>query len=509
MRPADSRSGHGCRHIVALVAMAGSAAGLSGAGCSVGNGLVGGVCADGFADCQDECIPVMADPSNCGACGHVCASGSCVAGTCAELIDGSTDGSADARIDAVHDGASRDARANDGGSRDGPSGDGTEIDGRRDVTDSGHRDGLTPDSRRDTTRPDGIVSDASTQDGSHVDGSGHDAPRADAVQEDAPPHDSSSHDAPVDRNANQCAPPYVTAANCGACGLACVGYQVCAPPPIDAGADAGAYSCVDTCPLPWVDCSATCVDETSDPMNCGACGTVCPLGLCVNSSCAGTTSGEIVVIGHNYATANVNVSEAQILSNAVFLPPVNPLVVLSFEQYANSAQVTTVKSVLKTAAQAYGRTVSLVAVTDYAAVPDALTTKSYAVLLIYDQADAPSGQLATVGGVWAPSISDFLSEGGEVVVLDGAAGVDEMPRLLSTSGLLQTTSDVPVASGKALFVVAPNDAVGNFVTSPYPAQTNTAYFVTSEANGGNVTYVVDRFIDVGPVPVVIHKIAGP
>jgi hypothetical protein len=484
--------------------------GVPAAGCSVSDGLVGGVCASGYADCQDQCIPVLTDPRNCGSCGHVCASGSCVDGTCAGLVDGRAEGSTDGHTGPRHDGGRRDGFAGDGTASDGPLGDQWQPDGRRKLRDGEVPEGSTHDGARDTTHGDRVGVDAPRHDGNVVDVTRHDSTGADSTS-----HDSTSVDGPppVDASGDVCAPPYVTADNCGACGVVCGYsegyYQVCAPPAADAGADGGAYSCVATCPPPYVDCNATCVDQSTDPMNCGACGTVCPLGLCVNSSCAGTKPGEIVVIGHDYATANVNVSEAQILSNAVFLPPTNPLVVLSFEQYAVPAQVTNVKSVLQAAATSSGRTLVLVPVTDYTAVPGFLTSLPFAVVLVYDQPNAPAGQLAAVGGAWEESIGTYLTAGGDVVVLDGASGVDEMPELLSASGLLQTSTDVAIPPGKALFVVAQNDAVGNFVTSPYPAQSNTAYFITTEPNGGDVTFVVDRFVDIGPVPVVVHKIVPP
>jgi hypothetical protein len=39
-------------------------------------------CPTGQAACNNACIPVLTDPSNCGACGNVCASGECIQGQC-------------------------------------------------------------------------------------------------------------------------------------------------------------------------------------------------------------------------------------------------------------------------------------------------------------------------------------------------------------------------------------------------------------------------------------------
>ena len=226
----------------------------------------------------------------------------------------------------------------------------------------------------------------------------------------------------------------------------------------------------------------------------------------MKGACVGTTTGDIVVIGHDYASSNVRSSEAKILANAVFLPPSNPLRIVSFEQYADPTQVANVKAALASAALARGRTLSLTKVTDYTLVPGDLTGGMYDVLLVYDQANAPAGTLLTVGQAWQTPVKDFVATGGDVVVLDGASGPrPQMTDLLTAASLLQATGEVVIPKGTQLLVAASGDAVGTFVLSPYAAQTNTVSFVTSEANGGSVTYVVDELTAGGLVPVVIHK----
>ena len=46
----------------------------------------------------------------------------------------------------------------------------------------------------------------------------------------------------------------------------------------------GAYVC---CPTSATCCNGICTDLNSDPANCGACGFVCPAGICANGSCGG------------------------------------------------------------------------------------------------------------------------------------------------------------------------------------------------------------------------------
>jgi hypothetical protein len=138
-------------------------------------------------------------------------------------------------------------------------------------------------------------------------------------------------------------------------------------------------------------------------------------------------------------------------------------------------------------------------------VPNNLTILSYDLLLVYDQANATSGTLGMLGTAWAPTLATFLSAGGVVISLDGAAGTtQEMPQFESNGGLLQVTSHTSIAAGTPVTVVAPGDAVAVGVLSPYGVNANSAYYATSEANGGNVAYVVEE--PVSGEPVIVHKV---
>jgi hypothetical protein len=65
--------------------------------------------------------------------------------------------------------------------------------------------------------------------------------------------------------------------NCGACGTACPMGQSCMM---------GACRATVMCTAPQVDCSGTCVNTQTDPANCGACGTACPMGQsCTAGAC--------------------------------------------------------------------------------------------------------------------------------------------------------------------------------------------------------------------------------
>jgi hypothetical protein len=446
---------------------------LAGA-CGVDASLVGGACAVGYTDCNNVCIQTTNNPKNCGACGNACASGVCENSECVNAVDAHSD--VVSHHDAKADVASFDS-ALDGQRQDGPA-------------EATAKDSSTDVSHEDAPHTDALPSDGALHDGHTPDGGATDA-----------------------HSVDQCAPPYTTKASCGACGVACGMAQVCAPPldaGVDAAADAGPYSCVAACPLPYLACGGTCIDVSNDPENCGSCGNACLSGLCVKGHCTGSASGDIVVIGHDYAASSVHVSEGTLLANAVFLPGENPVRVLSYEEYANAAQVTNVKSVLTHAAMALGRGLVLTTVTSSTLVPTDLGSAMYDVLLVYDQAAAPAGTLAPIGTAWQSSLNLFLLAGGDVVILDGASGANpQMAAFMTAANLLQATGETPIASGTQLLVVASGDAVGNSVVSPYAAQTDTVSITTSEANGGNVTYVVDDLLGGNLVPVVIHKTVTP
>lgn len=277
----------------------------------------------------------------------------------------------------------------------------------------------------------------------------------------------------------------------------------------DAPADAPGDAPAETGPVclpPLADCGGQCVDTTSDPFNCGACGTFCVSQICQSSMCVGSPAGGgVVFIGHDYSNTPAGTSQARVLSNAVFIPQFSQLRVLSYERYALQGAVSHVENILTTAAQQDGRNLTITSTVNDADIPNTLTIQSYAVLLVHDQAGATKGALATLGASWQPTLTQFTQQGGIVVVLDGGTGVGEMPQFVTATTLLSVTAQSSVATGTPLDVVAPGDAVGIGVVSPYSAG-NASVSVTTEPSGGSVVYVVDPPGDGGVgTPVVVHK----
>ena len=79
-------------------------------------------------------------------------------------------------------------------------------------------------------------------------------------------------------------------ANCGGCGLACSPGQMCV------GSTCTGGGCrVTGCPMGRTCCGDTCVDTTADPTNCGGCFVACPPGapVCMMSACCTVGPGPI------------------------------------------------------------------------------------------------------------------------------------------------------------------------------------------------------------------------
>jgi hypothetical protein len=256
------------------------------------------------------------------------------------------------------------------------------------------------------------------------------------------------------------------------------------------------------CTLPDLSCGNVCIDPSSDPDNCGSCGHVCPSNLCVAGKCEGSAPGHVVVIGHDYETAPTTFSsQARVLTNATLLPASNPLRVMSYEEYSDAKAVSNAESVVGAEAKQLGRTVTFTATTSDTAVSSAINIDDYDVLVVQDQMNAPSGTLAQIGSAWATDghIATFLHAGGVVVVLSGGTGIGEMPALATNASLLTVNSQTAITG--SLEVLAPADAIGAGVVSPYAPKANTVSFDT-EANGGDVVWVVAQ----NGAPVVIHKV---
>jgi len=179
----------------------------------------------------------------------------------------------------------------------------------------------------------------------------------------------------------------------------------------------------------------------------------------------------------------------------------NPVRVLAYTANAEASAITGVDSTLDAAAtsgRTWTKTVAT-ALSDF----DALSIDHFDVVLFYDQPTATAGSLSDLGASLRPKLLSFGEAGGVVIVLDGGSGVDEVPAFLSSTTLLSVDSDTTIRA-TALDVVAPGDAIGVDVLTPYLSPRRTASFTLTAGTGGDATIVVDE--PTSSAPVVLHRV---
>ena len=192
------------------------------------------------------------------------------------------------------------------------------------------------------------------------------------------------------------------------------------------------------------------------------------------------------------------------LTNAVFIPTTNPVRILSYEQYAEPAAVSQVKTII---ASLSGRTVTYTVANAGAALQAMDLPVNYDVVLVYDQAAADAATLSALGTASSSALNSFAKAGGVIVILDGAAGSGAMPSFTTSGGLISLLSHTSIPGGTRVQIVAPADAVGSLAASPYGTFNRSVTFQSNEPNGGNVVYVTERLVaGVPTVPVIIHKV---
>ena len=293
-------------------------------------------------------------------------------------------------------------------------------------------------------------------------------------------------------------PPYSSPSNCGACGVVCA-----TDVPLCKAQPDGTFACASPCAPPEKLRGGVCVDTDIDPFNCGACGVFCPTGLCNGGVCRGARSGHVAAIGHDYSTSSPSSAAGKVVSNGVFLPSANPVRVLVLDQYADAAAETSVGKILDYTATTTGRSWKKTIAATSSDVLTRLGIDSFEVLLVLDQPKAPAGALATIGDDVKAKVTSFTETGGVVVVLDGGGGIGEMPSFLSASGLLAIRAHTGI-SGKTVDVIAPADAIGIDVLTPYLAASKSVTFTLDTPPSPTIVIVVDEPTSLAPV--VIHRV---
>jgi ferredoxin len=216
------------------------------------------------------------------------------------------------------------------------------------------------------------------------------------------------------------------------------------------------------CAAPLVACHGQCISVTSDGMNCGACGKICPSNICVDGECMGAMPGDVVLIGHDYSSALSYSAHAKVLANAIGIPTTDPIRVLSYEDGASPEAVANAKAVARDSV--FGRKIQFTKAASAGDLESETLGRSYDVVILHD---ASAGNPATTGASWKTSLGGFTMKGGVVVALDN--GNSPMPALLSSAELLAVGGHTKLASGTHLLVSSAADVVGAQVLSPYAA----------------------------------------
>ena len=253
------------------------------------------------------------------------------------------------------------------------------------------------------------------------------------------------------------------------------------------------------CTVPLVACHGDCIPVDSDPVNCGACGRICPSNICTAGVCQGATPGDIVVIGHDMSQARAGTVQAKVLGNAVGIPTTDPIRVLSYEMGETPSVVAATRAVA--AAGIVNRTVVFTTATD-TALDDPNLYATYDVVLFHSAGTSATPR--TMGQRWAAPLGTFTRAGGVFIAID--RGDTDVPALVRGTGLLTLGGHTALPDATQFNVASASDVVGYKLLSPYAAVGTSDAFTGAELPSSDVSWVV-RTADVAAQPVVIHKIA--
>ncbi len=226
-----------------------------------------------------------------------------------------------------------------------------------------------------------------------------------------------------------------------------------------------------------------CVDLGSDPDHCGACQRACGSGICSAGTCAGTISGHIVLIGHDYRVHHAGA--ARLLGNAVALGGDGAVRVAIVGGATDAEGSAAVHQALSAGVVAAGRTWSSVDLGG--AIPG---DRGLADVVLFLPRAAPPADSRALGASWQPALAAFVAAGGAVIGLDGAGTTTV--ELLRGAGLTAASAGTP-ATDTRVTIAAPGDALAVGVPSPYLAERSSTTFtvagpgtIVATAGGGAV-----------------------
>ncbi len=226
--------------------------------------------------------------------------------------------------------------------------------------------------------------------------------------------------------------------------------------------------------------------------------------------CVGAYDGNIMVACMNYQTPVPGSPQTVLMGNAVFLTLREPVRILAYSEFASAESRAKVDQDIAYAASARQRTFQITPMSKSSSASAMLNITKYDVFLIYDQIDAPAGEMATVGAAWKTSsvLDSFAAAGGMIIGLSG--GTSEMDQFFSASGLLDVSAQTVVPTGSTLYKSVLGGALGANLISPFAAPADSCTFTTTTIPNASTAFVVrDAPMGAGK-PVVVHRvIAAP
>ena len=168
--------------------------------------------------------------------------------------------------------------------------------------------------------------------------------------------------------------------------------------------------------------------------------------------------------------------------------------ILVYSQYADESLE--LPNTIQAINDSYGTDYYYENLTDYTNLDTELS--GHDILLIPEQEDATNTQLKIVGNAWASNLSNFINNGGIVILLDYNGGSGGTFHIYNASGLMEIDGTTDIYDLN-VSIVAVNDPLATGVSSTFIAPDGSLSFNTTET-----TSVVDDGIN----PMVVHKIFG-
>ncbi len=180
-----------------------------------------------------------------------------------------------------------------------------------------------------------------------------------------------------------------------------------------------------------------------------------------------------------------------------------PVSILVYTEYVdNNTGVTgELKNTMESIDDTFGYKYTYGNLTDYAELTAMLP--GHDVLLIPEQERAHPDNMTEVGIAWASTLTDFVNDGGIVILMDRYSATYFIPaptiHLYNASGLVQVGSVSLVSTGATVNLVNVSNALARGVAGSWSTTSGTIAFETND----NTTVVDD-----GTDTVVLHKVMG-